>query len=60
MKTSEKYYIDKTKTWRKSIIVFKKEGVYSIPMLYISKPKHVKQKDFEDFINKMQIVIEND
>lgn len=60
MKTSEKYYIDKTKTFRKSIVVFEKHGVSSIPILYISKPKNVEQKDFEEFINKMQITIKNE
>ena len=58
--TSEKYYLDKTKTWRKSVVVFKKEGVCSTPIIYISKPKHVTNEEFDKFINNMQIIVQND
>lgn len=34
----------------------KKEGG-SFPLLYISKPKHVSQADFEEILNKLDISI---
>ena len=34
----------------------RKEGG-SFPLLYISKPKHVSQEDFEEILNKLDISI---
>jgi len=34
-----------------------KEGNNSFPLLYISKPKHISQKDFEFLLDKLEINI---
>lgn len=58
--TSEKYYIDKSKTIRKSIIIYENKGSVHTPIIYIVKPKYVTQEEFDKFINNMQITIKND
>ena len=58
--TSEKYYIDKSKTIRKSIIIYENKGSVHTPIIYVSKPKYVTQDEFDKFINNMQITIKND
>ena len=58
--TSEKYYIDKSKTIRKSIIIYENKGTVHSPIIYISKPKYVTQDEFDKFINNIQIIVKND
>jgi hypothetical protein len=44
--------IDKSKTFRKSVIIFKKiEPSTSVPLAYISKPKHISQEEFDKFLD---------
>lgn len=44
--------IDKSKTFRKSVIIFKKiEPNTSVPLAYISKPKHISQEEFDNFLD---------
>jgi hypothetical protein len=59
-KTKEKqpeYYIDKSKSIRKSIIIYRIKGSVHSPIMYISKPKFITENEFNDFINNMQIFI---
>ena len=51
------YSIDRTKTFRKSVVIFKHEGHVSYPIMYLQKPKHVSHEEFEWFLNNMQISI---
>lgn len=44
--------IDKSKTFRKSVIIFKYIGPnISVPLAYISKPKHISQEEFDRFLD---------
>lgn len=58
--TSKKYYLDKSKTIRKSIIIYKNKGSVHSPIIYISKPKWVTNEEFDKFINNMQIIVPNE
>ena len=51
------YSIDRTKTFRKSVVIFKHEGNVSYPIMYLQKPKNLSHEDFEWFLNNMQISI---
>lgn len=52
-----KFYIDKTKELRKSIIIYKvNESIHS-PIMYLSKPKWVSQEEFDNFFNNMIISV---
>lgn len=57
MKEKESYYIDRGKSFRKSIIIFKQVGNVASPIMYIQKPKWVSEKDFNDYMDRMQISI---
>jgi len=51
------YFLDKTKEFRKSIVLFKQVGNVCSPVMYISKPKHVSQEEFDELFNKIQITV---
>ena len=54
---SEYYYIDRSKSVRKSVIIYRiKESVHS-PVVYLSKPKWIEDDDFNDLLDRMQISI---
>lgn len=54
---SDRYYIDKSKTIRKSIIVYGVNGGLHSPVMYISKPKWISQEDFDELFSRMEIKI---
>ena len=51
------YYIDKSKSIRKSVIVYKINGCVHSPIMYIQKPKYVTEDEFNDYLNRIQIMI---
>lgn len=57
MKGLESYSIDNSKSIRKSVVVWGSEGNISYPIMYISKPKHINQEDFDRMIEKMELLI---
>ena len=57
MSKSEKYYIDKSQTLRKAIIIYKIEGSVHSPIMYLKKPKWVNDTEFTEFLNNIEIII---
>jgi hypothetical protein len=51
------YWFDKSQTLRKSIILYKQVNTVASPIMYISKPKHITNKDFLETFNKMEIYL---
>ncbi len=56
----KEYYLDTSRTVRKSIILFKIKGCVHYPIMYLTKPKHISQKEFNDIFERMQIMIKNE
>ena len=54
--TSE-FYIDRSKSIRKSIIIYQIKGSVHSPVVYLSKPKWITDEDFNDLLDRMQIMI---
>ena len=54
--TSE-FYIDRSKSIRKSIIIYQIKGSVHSPVVYLSKPKWITDEEFNDLIDRMQIMI---
>lgn len=51
------YYIDRSKSVRKSVIIYQiKESVHS-PVMYLSKPKWITEDEFNDLMDRMEILI---
>lgn len=51
------YWFDKSRTIRKSIILYKHQDGMSTPVMYITKPKWVTDKEFMETFKSMQIYI---
>lgn len=51
------YWFDKSKTIRKSIILYKQQDGMATPVMYLSKPRWISEKDFMDFYSKLEIRI---
>jgi hypothetical protein len=51
------YYIDRSKSIRKSVIIYHIDGSVHSPVVYLSKPKWIKEDDFNDLLDRMQIMI---
>lgn len=49
------YWFDKSRTIRKSIILYKHQDGIATPAMYLSKPRWVSQEDFMDFFNRLEI-----
>ena len=54
--TSE-FYIDRSKSIRKSIIIYQIKGSVHSPVVYLSKPKWITDEEFNDLLDRMQIMI---
>ena len=52
-----KYEFDTSRQIRKSIIIWEHNGEEFTPVMYLSKPKFVKQEVFDKLVNRMQIII---
>lgn len=51
------YYIDRSKSIRKSVIIYEIKGSVHSPIMYIQKPKWRTEKEFEEYLDRMQIMI---
>lgn len=51
------YEFDTSRQIRKSIIIWEHNGEEFTPVMYLSKPKFVKQEVFDKLVNRMQIII---
>lgn len=56
----KKYDFDRSRQIRKSIIIWEHDGEAFTPVMYLSKPKFVKQEVFDKLVNRMQIMIHDD
>jgi hypothetical protein len=52
-----KYYIDKSRSIRKSVIIYKVDGSVHSPVMYLQKPKWISEREFDNFLKKVQISI---
>jgi len=57
MSKVREYYIDKSKTIRKSIIIYRDMGSVHSPIMYLPKPKWVSQEEFDAFVDNMTISV---
>ena len=55
--TTDRYYIDRSRKLRKSVIVYEIRGGLHTPILYISKPRWLTDSEFNDTLDKIQILI---
>jgi hypothetical protein len=53
----ESYYIDRSMSIRKSVIIYHNKGSVHSPIVYIKKPKWVSEEEFNDFLDRMQIMV---
>lgn len=51
------FYIDRSKSIRKSVIIYHINGSFHSPVVYLSKPKWITDEDFNDLLDRMQIMI---
>ena len=59
MKAPITYTIDRSKDFRKSVIIWKENTGCSSPIAYIHKPKHVSEDDFNKFLDSIKIYIKS-
>ena len=55
--TTDKYYIDRSRSLRKSVIVYEIRGSLHTPILYISKPRWLTDSEFNETLDRIQILI---
>ena len=53
------YYIDKSRSLRKSVIIYKIDGNVHSPVMYLQKPRWISKNDFDKFLDNIQISIRN-
>lgn len=51
------YFFDRSKQFRKSIILFKQVGSTCSPVMYMSKPKYLSNEEFDKLFSSMEIKI---
>lgn len=51
------YYIDRSKSVRKSVIIYKVEGSVHSPIMYLQKPKWRTDEEFNEFLDNMQMMV---
>jgi hypothetical protein len=56
----KEFYLDTSKTFRKSIVLFKIKGCVHYPIMYLKKPKYITEKEFNEIFERMQIRIKNE
>ena len=56
----KKYEFDTSRQLRKSIIIWEHNGEEFTPIMYLTKPKFVKQEDFDKLVDRMQIIIHDE
>lgn len=56
-KEIDRYYIDRSGSIRKSVIVYEIRGSLHTPILYISKPRWLTDSEFNETLDRVQILI---
>ena len=51
------YWFDKSRTLRKSIILYKQQGGMATPVIYLTKPRWISDEEFMETFNNMKIYI---
>jgi hypothetical protein len=54
---SNQYVFDRTRSMRKSIILWKGVNNEFTPVMYMTRPKNVSKAEFEELLNRMRISI---
>jgi len=57
MEKQIEYYIDRSKSIRKSVIVYRIEGSVHSPIMYLQKPKWRTDEEFNEFLDNMQMMV---
>ena len=55
--TTDRYYIDRSRSIRKSVILYEIRGSLHTPILYISKPRWLTDSEFNETLDRIQILI---
>lgn len=53
----QEYIFDRTRSMRKSIILWKGINNEYTPVMYMTRPKNVSKKEFEELLDRMRISI---
>ena len=51
------YWFDKSRTIRKSIILYKQQDGMATPVMYLTKPRWLSDEEFMETFNSMKIYI---
>ena len=51
------YWFDKSRTLRKSIILYKQQDGMATPVMYLTKPRWLSDEEFMETFNSMKIYI---
>jgi len=51
------YWFDKSRTIRKSIILYKQQDGMATPVMYLSKPRWVSDEEFNEFFNNLEVKV---
>lgn len=57
--TTYRYYIDRSRKLRKSVIIYEIRGSLHTPILYISKPRWLTDSEFNETLDRVQILIKD-
>ena len=49
------YWFDKSRTIRKSIILYKQQDGMATPVMYLTKPRWLSDEEFMEFFSKLEI-----
>ena len=51
------YWFDKSRTIRKSIILYKHQDGMATPVMYLTKPRWLSDEEFMEFFSKLEITV---
>jgi hypothetical protein len=54
---SKEYVLDRTRSLRKSVILWKGVNNEFTPVMYMTRPKNVSKQEFEELMDRMRISI---
>jgi hypothetical protein len=57
MEKQIEYYIDRSKSIRKSVIIYEVKGNVHSPIMYLQKPKWRTDEEFNEFLDNMQMMV---
>jgi hypothetical protein len=57
MEKQIEYYIDRSKSIRKAVIIYRIEGSVHSPIMYLQKPKWRTDEEFNEFLDNMQMMV---